>query len=82
MFNPAFIEEAAKKLAEVIPPGFAELPEEGKKQLQLNLQRALERLEMVSREEFEVQKAVLAKTRAKLEALEARVNELERQVDL
>lgn len=77
MFNPTQLEAMAKKLADVIPPGFAELPEEGKKQLQLNLQRTLERLDMVSREEFDIQKAVLAKTRAKLELLEARLAELE-----
>ncbi|CAN8139861.1 Ubiquinone biosynthesis accessory factor UbiK [uncultured Thiomicrorhabdus sp.] len=79
MFNPTQLEEMAKKLADAIPAGFAEFPEEGKKQVQLNLQRVLERMEMVSREEFDVQKAVLAKTRSKLEALEARLSELEGQ---
>ena len=44
------------------------------------LQSALARLDLVSREEFEVQKAVLAKTRQKLEALEQRVAEIEQQV--
>ncbi|CAN8141905.1 Ubiquinone biosynthesis accessory factor UbiK [uncultured Thiomicrorhabdus sp.] len=81
MFNPAQLEEAAKKLAEAIPPGFAEFPEEGKKQIQLNLQRVLERMDLVSREEFDVQKAVLAKTRARLELLETRVAELEQKAN-
>jgi BMFP domain-containing protein YqiC len=40
----------------------------------------LARLDLVTREEFEVQKAVLAKTRQKLEALEQRITEMEQQM--
>lgn len=79
MFNPVQLEEFAKKVAEIIPPGFGDFPEEGKKQVQLNLQRLLEQMDLVSREEFDTQKAVLAKTRAKLEALEKRFEDLEQQ---
>ena len=43
------------------------------------LQGALGKLDLVTREEFEVQKAVLAKTRSKLETLEKRVEEIELQ---
>jgi ubiquinone biosynthesis accessory factor UbiK len=43
------------------------------------LQSGLQRLDLVPREEFEVQAQVLARTREKLEALEARVTELEAQ---
>ena len=41
------------------------------------LRSSLSKLDLVTREEFEVQEAVLAKTRDKLEALEARLKELE-----
>ena len=41
------------------------------------LQGALSKLDVVSRDEFDAQMAVLARTRARLEALEARLNELE-----
>jgi BMFP domain-containing protein YqiC len=41
------------------------------------LKASLSRLDLVTREEFEVQEAVLARTREKLEALEARLKELE-----
>jgi len=44
------------------------------------LQGALGKLDLVTREEFEVQKAVLAKTRSKLEALEQRVADLEARI--
>ncbi|MDO3383046.1 accessory factor UbiK family protein [Gilvimarinus algae] len=46
-------------------------------QLQAALQAALRKLDLVTREEFDAQAAVLARTRARLEALEARVTELE-----
>lgn len=43
------------------------------------LQTGLNKLDLVTREEFEVQEAVLARTREKLEALEARLQEYEQQ---
>jgi BMFP domain-containing protein YqiC len=45
------------------------------------LQSALGKLDLVTREEFEVQKAVLAKTRSKLEDLEKTVAEIEQQLN-
>jgi BMFP domain-containing protein YqiC len=42
------------------------------------LRGSLAKLDLVTREEFEVQEAVLARTREKLEALEARLRELEK----
>ena len=49
-------------------------------QLNLLLQSAFSRLNLVSREEFDSQMVVLARTRARLEALEAKVAELEQQL--
>jgi BMFP domain-containing protein YqiC len=42
------------------------------------LQSGLERMELVSREEFDLQRAVLERTRGKLEQMEARLSELEK----
>lgn len=47
------------------------------KNMKAMLSQGFSRLDLVTREEFEVQTQVLAKTRAKLEALETRVAELE-----
>jgi len=47
------------------------------KNLRTLLQSALGRLDLVTREEYDVQREVLARTRAKLEALEAKLAELE-----
>ena len=50
------------------------------KNVKAMLTQGFSRLDLVTREEFDIQSQVLAKTRAKLEALEARVAELEAQL--
>lgn len=50
------------------------------KNMKAMLSQGFSRLDLVTREEFDVQAQVLAKTRAKLEMLEARVAELEAQL--
>jgi ubiquinone biosynthesis accessory factor UbiK len=47
------------------------------KNVKAMLSQGFSKLDLVTREEFDIQAQVLAKTRAKLEELEARVNELE-----
>lgn len=50
------------------------------KNVKAMMNQGFSKLDLVTREEFEIQTQVLAKTRAKLEALEARVTELEAQL--
>ena len=74
------ISQAGKILTDALqqlPPGLGELPTEVKQALRIALQKALDELDLVTREEFEVQQQVLFKTRMKLEALEKRVAALE-----
>ncbi len=80
MFDTKTIDDIANRLANAIPPSFNHLKEDMEKNFHAILQSALARLDLVTREEFEVQKAVLAKTRQKLETLEQRVAEIEQQV--
>jgi ubiquinone biosynthesis accessory factor UbiK len=80
MFDSKSIDDIANRLANAIPPSFNHFKEDAEKNFHAILQSALARLDLVSREEFEVQKAVLAKTRQKLEALEERVAEMEKQL--
>ncbi|MDP3332613.1 MAG: accessory factor UbiK family protein [Methylococcaceae bacterium] len=80
MFDPKAIDDIANRLAGAIPPGFNNLKEDLEKTFHAILQGALGKLDLVTREEFEVQKAVLAKTRSKLEALEQRVADLEARI--
>ena len=80
MFDPKAIDDIASRLAGAIPPGLNNLKEDLEKNFQAILQGALGKLDLVTREEFEVQKMVLAKTRSKLEDLEKRVSEMEQNV--
>jgi BMFP domain-containing protein YqiC len=77
MIDPKNIEQVLDSLRQALPGGFARDVE---KNLRAALTAALARLDLVTREEFEVQSQVLARTRAKLEALEKLVAELEQQL--
>jgi ubiquinone biosynthesis accessory factor UbiK len=78
MFDPKAIDDIASKLTAAIPPSLNNFKEDMEKNFHAILQTALGKLDLVTREEFEVQKAVLAKTRSRLEALEQRVAEIEK----
>jgi len=76
MNQPRFFEELSARVSELIAGSPA-------KDLEKNLRALLltffSRLDLVTREEFDVQAKVLARTREKLTALEARLAELERR---
>ena len=71
------IENIARKLAEAVPEGLRSVREDLENNFRSVLRASLSKLDLVTREEFEVQEAVLAKTREKLETLEGRLEELE-----
>ncbi|HEY0721868.1 MAG TPA: accessory factor UbiK family protein [Gammaproteobacteria bacterium] len=78
--NPSFIDDLAKKLSDAIPAGPRQLGEDIEKNLKAVLQSAFAKMNLVSREEFEVQSQVLARTRTMVERLEHQVKELEAKV--
>ena len=80
MFDPKAIDDIASRLADSLPSGFSNLKEEMEKNFHGILQSALGKLDLVTREEFEVQKGVLAKTRGKLEEMEKIVAEMEAKI--
>ncbi|MCH7834066.1 MAG: accessory factor UbiK family protein [Proteobacteria bacterium] len=71
------IEKLAKKLADTVPDGLRSMQKELEQNFRSVLRAGLGKLDLVTREEFEVQEAVLVRTREKLEALEKRLAELE-----
>ncbi|MDT8406107.1 MAG: accessory factor UbiK family protein [Methylococcales bacterium] len=77
MLDPKTIDDLAHRLANALPPGVSAIKDEMEKNFRAVLQGAFAKLDLVTREEFEVQKAVLAKTRTKLEDLELRLAHLE-----
>ena len=72
-----FIDDLARRLAAAVPPGISSLRRDLEDNFKAVLQAGLTRLDLVSRQEFDVQAAVLRRTREKLEALEARLATLE-----
>jgi BMFP domain-containing protein YqiC len=76
-FDPQSLEELARRLAEAVPPGLAALKGDIEQNFKAVLQSGLAKLELVTREEFDVQAAVLRRSRERLEALERRIAELE-----
>lgn len=77
MLDPKQLDDFARRIGEAMPAGLTALRADIEKTTRLGLQQMLERMDLVTREEFEVQKAVLERTRARLEALEHRVAVLE-----
>jgi len=72
------IESLAKKLAESVPEGLRSMRDDLETNFRGVLQSGISKLDLVTREEFEVQEAVLARTREKLERLEAKLEDLEK----
>ena len=77
MINAKKIEEIAKQVTDSIPEGLKNLANDFEDKTKTVLQRKLSQLDVVTREEFDVQTQVLIKTRTKLADLEARLAELE-----
>jgi len=74
------VESLASKLADAVPEGLRSMREDLEDNFRAVLRSSLSKLDLVTREEFEVQEAVLARTREKLEALEQRLAEYEQQL--
>ena len=78
MFDPKQLDELAQRLAGALPEGLKALQDDLGRNLRGSLEAGLSRLDLVNREEFDVQTAVLARTREKLSRLETQVAGLER----
>lgn len=71
------LDEMAQKLAGALPPGIKDFQQDMEKNFRAVLQGVFARMELVTREEFDVQTDVLGRTRAKLAALEKQVADIE-----
>ncbi|RCU45471.1 MULTISPECIES: ubiquinone biosynthesis accessory factor UbiK [Corallincola] len=77
MINPSKLEEIAKQISNALPPGVKNIADEFEAKTKQVLQAQLAKLDLVTREEFDVQTQVLLRTREKLTALEQRLSQLE-----
>ncbi len=77
MIDNQTLNRLSDQIAELLPPGLQQVKQDFDARLKRLLQEQLAHYEMVSREEFDLQARVLARTREKLEAMEARIAELE-----
>jgi BMFP domain-containing protein YqiC len=77
MIDLKAIDDLARRVSELVPPGMKAAGAEFESNVKATLQAGLAKLDLVTREEFEVQRAVLLRTREKLEALERALAELE-----
>ncbi|NQY33980.1 MAG: accessory factor UbiK family protein [Alteromonadaceae bacterium] len=80
MINAKKIEDIAKQVADAIPSSLKNLANDLEDKTKSILQNKLSQLDVVSREEFDVQTQVLIKTRQQLTALETKLAELEEKL--
>lgn len=78
MIDSKLFDDVAKRVAANMPSGLQLLQDDLQKNLRSALEAGLSHLDLVTRDEFEIQRAVLLRTREKLEALEQQVAELEK----
>lgn len=81
MITPNKLEEMAKQISELVPPGIKSVGDEFERKVKQILQSKLSQLDMVNREDFDVQTQVLQRTREKLIQLEQKVAELEARLN-
>ncbi len=76
-FDPKILDDLSRRLAEAVPDGLRHVQSDLEQNFRGILQGALSRMDLVTREEFDVQAALLARTREKLEFLIEQVEQME-----
>ena len=79
MFDPKQFDDLAKKLFATLPPSLQNIEKDIQQKFKEILQATFSKMDLVTREEFDVQTKVLARTRDKLEHLQKQVDELMKQ---
>ena len=78
--DPKILDELSQRLAAALPSGVSALKEDLEKNIRAALDGATAKMNLVSRQEFEIQQKVLERTRIKLEAMEKQLAELEKNL--
>lgn len=80
MLDAKKIEQVVRQIKDTLPQGIRDLGEDLDKKLRATLQSQLGKLDLVSREEFDIQTQVLLRTREKMIEMEKRIEQLEKTV--
>jgi BMFP domain-containing protein YqiC len=80
MFDNKILEDLAEKMSKMLPPGLSDLQKEMQKSFHTMLVETLKRLDLVTREEFDIQAEVLLRTREKIDSLEKTIAKLEQKI--
>ena len=75
------IETAISDITKILPEDLNMLKEDLEKNLRATLNATFSKMEIVTREEFDIQASLLSRTREKLEALQEKLSELEKKLD-
>ncbi len=80
MIKTDFLDNLVRQVIQTLPGGDGQLTKDLEKNLRAAMQGVFNRMDLVTREEFELQTELLARTRTKLEQLEQQIAELEAQL--
>lgn len=75
MFNTKIFDDVSKKLLSELPDSLKNIEQDLQQKFKTIIQSTFDKLDLVTREEFEVQKKVLAKTRLKIDAIEKQLSQ-------
>ena len=81
MNKSSVLDELVRKLGQVLPAGAIELKEDFEKNARAAVQSTLAKMDLVTREEFDIQAALLQRTREKLDRLEKLLDEQQANTD-
>ncbi len=82
MLDPNFFENLSKKLSDLIPSNLQVLREDFEKNIHSTLQSVFSKLDLITREEFDVHLRLLQKAQEKISFLEEKINALEKEHSL
>jgi BMFP domain-containing protein YqiC len=77
MIDPKRFDDMARRITEALPESVRALQKDVERQVRSTLQQGFERMDLVTREDFDVQVTLLERTRARMRELEARLDALE-----
>jgi BMFP domain-containing protein YqiC len=81
-FDNHFFEDLSKKLADAVPENVKTMRNDMEKHFRQIIQTVFTKMDLITREEFDIQVMILSKTRGKIEKLEEKIKELEKNLSV